>query len=67
MRHNARYAVSGISGDPAPSSADLQVTRQIRDAARTMDIELLDHVIIGAKEDDPRGVGHYSFREAGLI
>jgi DNA repair protein RadC len=55
------------SGDPAPSSADLQVTRQIRDAARTMDIELLDHVIIGTKEDDPAGLGYYSFRSAGLL
>ena len=27
MRHNATYAVSGISGDPAPSAADIQVTR----------------------------------------
>jgi DNA repair protein RadC len=55
------------SGDPAPSSADVQLTRQMRDAAKIMDIELLDHVIIGNREDDPRGVGHYSFREAGVI
>ena len=55
------------SGDPAPSSADLAVTRQLREAARIMDIELLDHVIIGLKEDDPAGRGHFSFREAGLI
>jgi DNA repair protein RadC len=55
------------SGDPAPSSADLQVTRQLRDAARALDIDLLDHVIIGHPAADPAGLGHYSFRAAGLL
>ena len=31
------------SGDPAPSAADVQVTRQLRDAAKAVDIDLLDH------------------------
>lgn len=55
------------SGDPAPSAADVQVTRQLRDAARAVDIELLDHVIIGTIGADPRGRGFTSFREAGVI
>ena len=55
------------SGDPAPSSADIQVTRQLREAARLMDIALLDHVIIGDIQADPTGRGYYSFREAGLL
>ncbi len=55
------------SGDPAPSAADVQVTRQLREAAKTMQIDLLDHVIIGTKEDDPTARGYHSFREAGLI
>ncbi|MBW7894926.1 MAG: DNA repair protein RadC [Opitutaceae bacterium] len=55
------------SGDPAPSRADIQITRQLRDAARTVDIDLLDHVIVGRAETDPTGRGYYSFREAGLI
>jgi DNA repair protein RadC len=55
------------SGDPAPSAADIQVTRQLREAARTVDIELLDHVIVGTTAADPQGRGYYSFREAGLI
>lgn len=55
------------SGDPAPSAADIQVTRQLREAARTVDIELLDHVIVGTTVADPQGRGYYSFREAGLI
>ena len=55
------------SGDPAPSAADIHVTRQLRDAARTLDIELLDHVIVGQAEADPAGLGYYSFRSAGLL
>lgn len=55
------------SGDPAPSSADLSVTRHLRDAATILQIELLDHVIVGDKKADPAGVGHYSFRQAGLL
>lgn len=55
------------SGDPAPSAADVQVTRQLRDAAKAVDIELLDHVVIGRPTADPRGLGWYSFREAGVI
>jgi DNA repair protein RadC len=55
------------SGDPAPSAADLQITRQLRDAARAVDIDLLDHVIMGLAGADPTGRGYYSFREAGLV
>jgi DNA repair protein RadC len=55
------------SGDPAPSAADVQVTRQLREAAKTVDIELLDHVIVGIPANDPNGRGYYSFREAGVI
>ena len=55
------------SGDPAPSAADVQVTRQLRDAAKIIDIDLLDHVIVGHAESDPTGKGHYSFREAGVL
>jgi len=55
------------SGDPAPSSADINVTRQLRDAAKTIGIELLDHVIVGQKSRDPADLGYYSFRAAGLI
>ncbi len=35
------------SGDPTPSPEDILVTRQIRTCADMMDIELLDHVVIG--------------------
>jgi DNA repair protein RadC len=55
------------SGDPAPSSADLQVTRRLREAAIAVDIELADHLILGTKACDPVGRGFYSFRDAGLL
>jgi DNA repair protein RadC len=55
------------SGDPSPSSADIKVTRQLRDSALVVDITLLDHVIVGEQSSDPTGVGFYSFRQAGLI
>lgn len=55
------------SGDPAPSAPDLHVTRLLREAAKAVDIELLDHVIVGRVGADPTGHGYYSFRQAGLL
>lgn len=55
------------SGDPAPSAADVQVTRLLREAGRHIDIDLLDHVIIGSASADPLGKGYFSFREAGIL
>ncbi|HWZ95136.1 MAG TPA: DNA repair protein RadC [Opitutaceae bacterium] len=55
------------SGDPTPSAADMQVTRQLREAAKIVDIHLLDHLVIGTASADPASVGYYSFRQAGLI
>lgn len=55
------------SGDPSPSSADIQVTRMLREAGKTLDIPLMDHIIIGRSDRDPHGRGYYSFSEAGLV
>jgi len=55
------------SGDPAPSAPDVNVTRQLREASKTVDIHLLDHVIVGRPDADPLGRGHFSFRDAGLL
>lgn len=55
------------SGDPAPSAADIKITRQLREAGQSVDITLLDHVILGTTSADPLGRGYYSFRESGLI
>lgn len=55
------------SGDPQPSAADIRITRVIREAGQLMQIELLDHVIIGCREDDPLRLGYYSFRSGGFV
>jgi DNA repair protein RadC len=55
------------SGDPSPSAADIQLTRQLREAASAVDIPLLDHVIIGRRGAVPLGRGYYGFRAAGLL
>jgi DNA repair protein RadC len=55
------------SGDPAPSSADIRMTRTLRAAAETLEVTLLDHVILGEPTHDPLGLGFYSFAQAGLL
>ncbi|NCG09082.1 MAG: DNA repair protein RadC [Verrucomicrobia bacterium] len=55
------------SGDPTPSKADIQITRQLRQAAQTLQIDFLDHVILGRREIDPMKLGYYSFDDSGLI
>ena len=48
------------SGDPSPSSADVQMTRQINDIARPLGITLHDHIIIGRN-------GHASLKGLKLL
>lgn len=55
------------SGDPAPSSADHQVTRRVQEAAHALDIALHDHVIVGDPAHDSLGLGYYSYRAAGRL
>jgi DNA repair protein RadC len=35
------------SGDPSPSAEDLRITTELVEAGRLLDIELLDHLVIG--------------------
>lgn len=55
------------SGCPDASSADVQITNLLRDAAKTIEISFLDHLILGRVGADPCGKGYFSFREAGLL
>ena len=55
------------SGDPAPSVNDNMFTRAIRDAAKVVNVQFLDHVVIGDVRSDPMGKGHFSFRDSGMI
>ena len=38
------------SGNPRPSKADIEKTKQLKDALKLFDIHLLDHIIFGGKE-----------------
>ena len=55
------------SGDPSPSAPDIKATRQLREAAKVIDIDLQDHVIIGSPKHAPYTKGYYSFAEGGLL
>ena len=48
------------SGDPTPSSADIDMTRQVIEAARALRIAVHDHLVIGRE-------GVASFKALGLI
>jgi len=48
------------SGDPTPSRADIEMTREIADAARALRIAVHDHLVVG------RG-GTASFKALGLL
>jgi DNA repair protein RadC len=48
------------SGDPKPSRADIDMTRELKAAANALEIELHDHVVIG------HGT-HASFRSLGPL
>jgi DNA repair protein RadC len=48
------------SGDPSPSRADIEITRQIATAGKGLGIAVHDHIILGRD-------GHASLRGQGLI
>ena len=50
------------SGNTAPSRADIQVTRTLREASKVMGIDMIEHIIVGDPDSEI-----YSFNEAGLV
>jgi len=48
------------SGDPTPSRADVDMTNQIVNALKPLEIVIHDHLIVGRE-------GHFSFRSNGLL
>ncbi|WP_319413552.1 DNA repair protein RadC [uncultured Cohaesibacter sp.] len=48
------------SGDPTPSRADIDMTKQVSDACERLGITLHDHIIVARN-------GHTSFKSLGLI
>ena len=51
---------SPVSGDPDPSPDDVMITRKLKQAAELLDIDLLDHVVIGRNR-------HVSLKDRGLM
>jgi DNA repair protein RadC len=62
IRHNSAALIvahNHPSGDPTPSPEDVLITRQIVEAGKLLDVDVLDHLVIGR--------GRYvSMRERGL-
>ena len=48
------------SGDPTPSRADIDMTRDVANAAKALNISVHDHLVVGRS-------GHASFKSLGLI
>lgn len=48
------------SGDPTPSRADIEMTREVTAAAKALKITVHDHLVIGR-------AGHASFKSLGLL
>jgi DNA repair protein RadC len=59
----ASYIVLGHnhpSGNLKPSEADLKITKQIKEAAKLIDMQLIDHIIVGNNN-------YYSFADEGSL
>jgi DNA repair protein RadC len=48
------------SGSLKPSSADVELTRKIKEAAKFFDIKVMDHLIVS-------DAGYYSFSDEGIL
>ncbi len=48
------------SGDPTPSKADIEMTREIGQAVNAVGIALHDHIVVSR-------TGHASFKGLGLL
>ena len=71
FREAVRRQAAGIvlahnhpSGDPTPSAEDVALTRKVVEAGQLLDVEVLDHIIIGRA--GPATAGWVSLRERGL-
>ena len=53
------------TGDPSPSEADIRLTRRTVEAGRILQLQLIDHVIIGAPA--PNRSSYFSFKECGVV
>lgn len=73
FRHAVSANATGVilahnhpSGDPTPSSADLSATGDIVRAGHVLKIDVMDHVIIGARRQG-QAKDYFSIRQSGLV
>jgi DNA repair protein RadC len=62
LQHEAAHIIVGHnhpSGETLPSSSDRAVTKKLQTALAALDIDMLDHVIVGD--------GFFSFSDQGLL
>lgn len=60
LAHGIILAHNHPSGNIKPSTNDIQITNKIKEAALLVDINVLDHIIIGDKH-------YYSFADEGIL
>ena len=62
LKHNAAAVILGHnhpSGISTPSEADKQITAKLKEACNTIDVTVLDHIVVGDEV--------YSFSERGIL
>lgn len=63
LEHNAAKIIlahNHPSGNPTPSHADQEITKLLKESLALVDIQVIDHIIIGSEE-------HLSFAEMGWV
>ena len=65
--HRVVLAHNHPSGDPRPSPEDVHLTKSLVAAGKVLDIQVLDHIVLGPRQADPTGMGYFSFRQARLM
>ena len=55
------------SGDPRPSRMDETLTKTLVASGELLDIAVLDHIILGRVDADPRHEGFFSFKRSGKL
>ncbi len=55
------------SGNPDPSGMDDDMTHRLKDVAKMIGMQMVDHIIIGLTEEKDMVVPYYSYVKRGLL
>jgi DNA repair protein RadC len=55
------------SGNTLPSDADYKATENVKKAGMALGVPCIEHLILGDPKQCPKGLGHYSFADAGYL